>query len=62
MTLDEYVIDRIKVLDDLIAMEPEDSNHRYALMAGKYELLQATRYVTVGRSQVDDSRRDAIVS
>jgi len=35
-----YIIERVNELDHLISQQPEGSNHRYALMAGKFELLQ----------------------
>jgi len=35
-----YITERVKQLDELIEKQPEGSNHRYALMAGKFELLQ----------------------
>ena len=35
-----YINERVKQLDELIEKQPKDSNHHYALMAGKFELLQ----------------------
>lgn len=34
------IIERVKELDHLISEQPEGSNHQYALMAGKFELLR----------------------
>jgi hypothetical protein len=36
----QYLVIRLAELDALIAEHPEGSNHRYALMAGKFELLR----------------------
>lgn len=38
--IEEYILNRITVLDKLIAEQDPSSNHYYALMAGKFELLQ----------------------
>ena len=35
-----YIIERVKELDRLVSEQPEGSNHRYALLAGKFELLR----------------------
>ena len=35
----EYIEKRTKELDRLISQQPVYSHHRYALLAGKYELL-----------------------
>ncbi len=35
-----YVQNRCEELDNLIAQQEPDSNHAYALMAGKFEILR----------------------
>ena len=35
----QYIENRIKTIDMLIEQQPVGSDHRYALTAGKYELL-----------------------
>ncbi len=35
-----YVQNRCEELDSLIAQQEPDSNHAYALMAGKFEILR----------------------
>lgn len=45
MTFEEYVANRVEELDRLMAVEPEDSKHRYAMMAAQYELILAYKTI-----------------
>ena len=40
LEMKQYLIVRLAELDALIAEQPEGSNHKYALMAGQFELLR----------------------
>ena len=40
MTPRQYILQRVAELDKLILEHEEGSAHRYALMAGKFELLR----------------------
>ncbi len=47
MTTQEYIMQRVLVLDKLISEQEPKSQHYYALMAGKFELLLLSSSLTL---------------